>query len=36
MGPLDDPCLFAQQQNLPMNSLDDCLALLDRMFAEAK
>ncbi len=32
----DDPYLYAHQRGLPMNSLDDYLALLDRMFVDAK
>jgi uncharacterized protein len=35
-GPFDDPYSFAHQRGLPMNSLDDYLALLDRMFVDAK
>ncbi|MGH9395853.1 MAG: amidohydrolase family protein [Terriglobia bacterium] len=35
-GSFDDPYLYARQRNLPMNSLDDYLALIDRMFIEAK
>jgi uncharacterized protein len=36
MGPLDDPYLFAQKRRLPVNSLDDYLALLDVLFVTAK
>ena len=36
IGSLDDPYLFARQRNLPVNSLDDYLNLLDHMFVEAK
>jgi hypothetical protein len=36
MGPLDDPFLFARKRGLPLNSLNDYLKLLDRMFSEAK
>ena len=32
----DDPYAFAAERKLPMTSLDDYLALLDRMFQEAK
>jgi uncharacterized protein len=35
-GPFDDPFSFARQRGLPMGSLDDYLALLDRMFVDAK
>jgi len=35
-GVFDDPYLFASQRGLPANSLDDYLALLDHIFAEAK
>ncbi|MGD0128134.1 MAG: amidohydrolase family protein [Terriglobia bacterium] len=36
LGPLDNPYLFAQQRGLPLNSLDDYLALLDVIFVTAK
>ncbi|MDQ2901272.1 MAG: amidohydrolase [Acidobacteriota bacterium] len=32
----DDPYLYARRRGLPMSSLDDYLALIDRMFVEAK
>jgi len=34
--PYDDPSAFAQQQGLPLNSLDDYLVVIDRLFREAK
>ncbi|MGI0134321.1 MAG: hypothetical protein ACREBW_05130, partial [Candidatus Micrarchaeaceae archaeon] len=33
---IDSPYLWAHQRGIPVNSLDDYLALLDRMFADAK
>jgi predicted TIM-barrel fold metal-dependent hydrolase len=33
---LQDPYVFARKRGLPVNSLDDYLALLDRIFTEAK
>lgn len=36
MSVYDDPYLYARQHSLPMNSLDDYLALLDYMFADAQ
>jgi predicted TIM-barrel fold metal-dependent hydrolase len=35
-GPLDDPYVYARERSLPLNSLDDYLALLEAMFIEAK
>ena len=35
-GPLDDPYVFARGRGLPVNSLDDYLAVLDALFAAAK
>ena len=35
-GPFDDPSTFAQQHGLPLNSLDDYLVVIDRLFREAK
>lgn len=35
-GPFDDPSIFAQQRGLPLNSLDDYLVVIDRLFREAK
>lgn len=35
-NPSDNPYEFATKHNLPMNSLDDYLAVLDRAFQEAK
>jgi predicted TIM-barrel fold metal-dependent hydrolase len=35
-SPLDDPYHFAREQKLPVTSLDDYLAVLDRLFKEAK
>jgi predicted TIM-barrel fold metal-dependent hydrolase len=35
-APADDPYLFAKQKNLPVKSLDDYLAVIDRLFQEAK
>lgn len=35
-GPLDDPYVFARKRGIPVNSLDDYLALLDQLFSEAK
>jgi uncharacterized protein len=34
--PADDPYHFAKQKNLPVQSLDDYLVVLDRLFQEAK
>ena len=34
--PLDDPSAFAQQQGLPLNSLDDYLLVIDRLFRETR
>lgn len=36
MGPLDDPYIFAQKCGIPVNSLDDYLAVLDALFVTAK
>lgn len=35
-GPFDNPYLYARRQNLPLNSFDDYLSLLDRVFTDAK
>jgi predicted TIM-barrel fold metal-dependent hydrolase len=35
-APLDDPYRFARQRGLPVESLDDYLALLKRLFREAR
>lgn len=35
-GDFDNPYLYARQHGLPMNSLDDYLALIERMFVDAK
>jgi hypothetical protein len=35
-GDFDNPYSYARKKNLPLNSLDDYLSLLDRMFADAK
>jgi predicted TIM-barrel fold metal-dependent hydrolase len=35
-APADDPYHFARQKGLPVDSLDDYLTVLDRLFAEAK
>lgn len=35
-SPTDSPYAFAEKHGLPMNSLDDYLAVLDRLFLEAK
>ena len=35
-SPLDDPYQFAKTKNLPVSSLDEYLAVVDRLFAEAK
>ena len=35
-APADDPYYFAKQQGLPVKSLDDYLAVLERLFKEAK
>jgi predicted TIM-barrel fold metal-dependent hydrolase len=35
-SPFDDPYHFAAQRQLPVNSLDDYLAVLDRLYREAK
>jgi predicted TIM-barrel fold metal-dependent hydrolase len=35
-NPLDDPYRFADDHSLPVDSLDDYLAVLDALFAEAK
>jgi hypothetical protein len=35
-GPFDNPYVYARRRNLPTDSLDDYLSLLDRIFADAK
>ena len=35
-NPFDSPFVFAQKHGLPMDSLDDYLKVLDRLFTEAK